>query len=162
MTRPPTLKIALDELSVDQRKRHEALVQSFGQYVFWIRRSILDDKCNLVESAEARDQLGTIFREPFARMAELDPSQRETAYRFAQECIDGCFRELMRLFAHAGFDLPMTDGNVARFRLILEICDGETGDVLSEEVLNRDGRHFPDYWGRWLNRFGKDSSSENT
>jgi hypothetical protein len=151
VNQPPTPSVDLNALPSDPKERHEKLVDAFGQYIFWARDLILDDKRELVESSEGRAKLGAIFREPFDRMAELKPEQRDIAFEFAKECVDGFVRELMRLLAHAGFDLPMADQNVMRFRLVMEICSGETGELILEEVLNRGGRHFPDYWGRWLN-----------
>lgn len=158
MTRPPPIDVFLDQLPLDPKERHEALVEVFGQYVFWMRNFVLSDKRRLVELSAAREQLATLFREPFDRMAELEPDERVVAYQFAQECVDSFARELLRLLANSGFDLPLSDQNVVRFRLVMELCNGATGDVIDEEVLNRGGRHFPDYWGRWLNRFAARTS----
>ena len=154
MSKSPKVAIRLNELPDDERVRHEAFVAAFGQYLFWIRNSILNSNRDLVESPEAREQLATLFREPFDRAAELAPPDREVAYELAKESIDNFAVELLRLFAHAGFDLPTSDEHVVRFRVVMEICNGTTGEVVAEEVVNRGGRHFADYWGRWLNRFG--------
>ena len=153
MTRPPTIDVFLDQLPTDPKERHEVLVEVFGKYVFWMRNFVLSDKCKLVESSEAREQLAALFRDPFDSMAKLDSHERKVAYEFAQECVDSFARELLRLLANRGFDLQLSDQNVVRFRLVMELCSGATGEVIDEEILNRGVRHFPDYWGRWLNRF---------
>lgn len=158
MTKPPVIDISLHQLPADGKERHEALVELFGQYIFWMRNLVLSDSRKLVESLEAREQLAAFFREPFDRMAELEPHKREAAYQFAQECLDSFTREFLRLLSNTGFDLPLTDQNVIRFRLAMELCSGATGDILDEEIINRGGRHFPSYWGRWLNRYGSSSA----
>jgi hypothetical protein len=53
-----------------------------------------------------------------------------------------------------GFDDSIGANHVFRYRLEMEICDIKTGQVVYEEVLNRGGKKFfPEYWGRWLNRY---------
>lgn len=153
MTRPPIMNIGLRSIPPDEKARHDALVDIFGRYLMWMREFVLKDKRALVEAPKIREHLGTLFREVFDRMAGLPSSDREVAYGFARECIDGFARELLRLLANSGFDLRLDDTNVVRFRLVMEICDGNSGNVILEEIINRGGRHFPDYWGRWLNRY---------
>jgi hypothetical protein len=154
MPAPAKIELRTSELPDDPQARHQLLVDVFGQYLFWVRSTSQADKRHLVESEEARSELGRLYRGPFEGVAAMSPKDREGAYDFAQACADGCLIGLLRLLAHQGFDLQLNDA-VLRFKLTLEICDEETGEVIDEEIINRGGRHFVDYWGRWLNRCNK-------
>jgi hypothetical protein len=49
----------LSQLPSDKRERHEALVDFFGQFLFWLRNSSLQASRKFIESEEWREKLGT-------------------------------------------------------------------------------------------------------
>jgi hypothetical protein len=72
----------------------------------------------------------------------LDPSTEMALDRFIQL--------FSAWLTGTGFDTPIGEKFVCRARLIIELCDKHTGDVLHEEILNRGGKKaFMDYFGRW-------------
>jgi len=108
---------------------------------------------------EQRNQLGKLFREVFEQAAELDADDREVALRLAQSAVGNFASLLLTMISGQGFDDHIGPDHVFRYRLDMEVCDADTGDVVLEETINRGGdRFFPDYWGRWLNRYGKSGS----
>lgn len=155
MTRqlPPGADIRLDSLPDEPKARHEELVDLFGRYVMWLRTWSSSSVRQLVESSEARGQLGTILRHPYEEAARLSSEDRERAIKLADTAVDGFIELLLRLLAHRGFDFHLGPNHSVRYKLVMEIVDNESGDVVQEEIINRSGKkHFADYWGRWLNR----------
>lgn len=146
-------------LSEDPTIRHERYIDYFGQFIFWIRNSSLSTSRTLVESNEKRNKLGTIRREPYEGVAALTPEQREAAMSLAKETLDGFIERLIWSLGDEGTDAKLGSAHAYRFRIVMEVVDAETEELADEEVINRGGRFFGSYWGRWLNRFGKGSSS---
>ncbi len=153
MTQPPKLSVSFDELPSDPKQRHEVLVDAFGEYLFWVRHETLSRTRQLVESTEARQELGRLFRDVYEQASRLSPEDREATYRLVEAAIGFFTRLFLTMISGTGFDDPIGPNHVLRFRLDMEICDAETGEVVWEETINRDGqKFFPEYWGRWLNR----------
>lgn len=156
MTRPPRFEIDGDTLPVDPKERHEALVNVFGQYLFWARHQTMQAIRSRGDSSEERSALGQQCRTDFDEIAQLRPEDRERAYAIAQRAMDIFARMMLTMISGQGFDDSLGQHHVFRYRLTMEICDSRTGDVVLEEVINRNGeKFFPEYWGRWLNRFPK-------
>ena len=155
MLKPPKIDLDFDNLPRDPQERHEILLDVFGEYLFWVRGQTLSRARGLAESLEARKQLGTIYRKVYEEAAKLNPQDREVAYGLAEACLD-CFSCLfLTMISGTGFEDHIGPNHVFRYRLDMEICDAETGDIVLEETINRNGKKFfPDYWGRWLNRYG--------
>ncbi|HVC97214.1 MAG TPA: hypothetical protein VND64_26275 [Pirellulales bacterium] len=155
MIRPPKLSISYDTLPSNPKERHEVLVDAFGEYLFWVRRQTLSRIRALSESAEAREELGRLFRPVYEEASRLGAEDREKAYQLADAAVGFFARLLLTMISGNGFDDAIGSHHVFRFRLDMEICDAETGEVVSSETINRHGeRFFAEYWGRWLNRFG--------
>lgn len=153
--RPPEIQQGLEALPTEAKARHEAFVEIFAQYLFWARNAVLRSSKNLAESTEERERLGRLFRAPFERMGSIEPAEREACYEFTTACLDSFARELLRLLGNQGFDLQFGIHHAVRFVLNIEVCDAESGDVVEREMINRGGEKFlPEYWGRWLNRYG--------
>lgn len=137
----------------DGRLRHEALVDLFGQYVFWLRNWTNRMTRKLVESREARERLGAIQRRPYEAISRQPNEEREEALLLGASTLDSFIQLLLGVLGHVGFDFQLGDKHTLRFRLIMEVVDRESGDIVHEEIVNRDGsKHFPNYWGRWLNQ----------
>lgn len=154
-TRPPEVSVRYHDLPTDANERHEAFVDIFGEYLLWLRNTSVRLTHELVESVDARQQLGTIKREKYETVAQLDEANRAATCRMAEATVDRFARLLLTLLSSTGTDQRMESGHAIRFRLEMEVCDGETGDVIDEETINRGGKKFlPDYFGRWLNRYG--------
>jgi hypothetical protein len=135
--------------------RHEELVDFFGQYLFWIRNSSLKGSQHFVESLEAREKIGRIRASYFEGVAVMPKEEREAALLLAQETVDGFIERLLWCLGDEGIDSRIGKQHAYRYRIVMEIVDVESGEVVEEEVINRGGQFFGKYWGRWLNRFGK-------
>jgi hypothetical protein len=153
--RPLKIQAGLDALPTEAKARHEALVDIFAQHLFWARNAVLASSRGLAESAQERQRLGRLFRTTFENLGNLEPPQREAAYDFTKACLDSFARELLRLIGNEGLDLKLGVQHALKFHLDVEILDTETGDVVESETISSGGDKFlPDYWGRWLNRYG--------
>lgn len=152
MPNPPTISFSLSGLPLESKQRHEALVGLFGQYLFSVRRHVLDESKQFAESQESRNRLGTLFRQIFDRASQMPSDQRAIMHEFCKTCLDSFIKELLVLLSNEGTDLRIAEFHAVRFRLDIEICDVNSGDIILEETLNRGGRFFADYWGQWLNR----------
>ncbi|MEQ8790922.1 MAG: hypothetical protein RIC55_31960 [Pirellulaceae bacterium] len=151
----PRFDVSFEELPSDPKMRHEALVDLFGEYLFWVRGQSMSRIRRLVESEEDRNKLGTLFRELFDAAAGLSNEDRETAVKLAESAVGSFAGLFLTMVSGQGFDDNLGPNHVFRFRLDMEVCDAETGEVVFEETINRGGnKYFPEYWGRWLNRYG--------
>lgn len=143
------------QLPSDKGERHEALVDLFGQFLFWLRNWAIDASRKLIESEEARAKLGTIRRKNYDAVARMPLEQREAAMLLAEETLNGFAERLVWFLGDEGTDSRFGARHAYRFRVEMEIVDTETGEIVEVEALNRGGRFFGSYWGRWLNRHGK-------
>jgi hypothetical protein len=142
-------------LPSDPGARHEAFVELFGQFLFWLRNWAIDASRTLVGSEEARGKLGSIRRKPFEGVAALPPEQRDAAMLLAEETVNGFTERLIWFFGDEGTDSRIGARHAYRFRIEMEVVDIETGEIVEEHSINRGGEFFGSYWGRWLSRFGK-------
>jgi hypothetical protein len=153
--RPPRFDVSFEELPNDPKERHEVLVDLFGQCLFWVRAQTLSVIRQLVDSEEERNKLGRVFREVFEKAAQLDEEGKDAALRLADSAVGNFAGLFLTMISGQGFDDVMGPNHIFRFRLDMEICDAEKGETIFEETLNRNGeKFFPEYWGRWLNRYG--------
>jgi hypothetical protein len=153
--RHPHFNVSFEELPTDPQARHEVLVDLFGQYLFWVRGEVLSRISMLVESEEERGKLGTLFQGVFANVAGLSKTDQETSIQLAQSAIGNFASAFLTMISGQGFDDPIGDNYFFRFKLDIEICNVDTGKTVAVETINRDGeKYFPEYWGRWLNRYG--------
>lgn len=152
---PPKLSVSFEELPSDSKQHHEALVDAFGQYFLWLRHETLLTTKQRVELQEARESLGQLFRDVYEQASQLNAEDRDTAFRLVEAGVSFFARLFLTMISGTGFDDPIGPNHVLRFRLDMEICDGKTGDVVSVETINKNGKKFfPEYWGQWLNRYG--------
>jgi hypothetical protein len=143
------------QLPSDQNERHGELVNFFGQFIFWLRRCSLRASREFINSEETRAKLGTIRRAYYDGAANLLPEQREAAMFLAEETLDGFIERLLWSLGDEGTDARVGSQHAYRFRVDMEIVDVESGETVYEETINRGGKFFGSYWGRWLNRYGK-------
>jgi hypothetical protein len=150
----PDIAIDFDSLPAEPAPRHEALVDFFGQHLFWCRHQSCDFAHRAVSSPELRKRLGRIPAEPFTRVSELPESAQTAALELAQASIDHFMRNVLFLFTSIGTDLHLGQDHALRYKLILEIIERQDPKtVVDDEILNRGGaKAFMDYFGRWLNR----------
>jgi hypothetical protein len=147
--------VSFENLPATPKERHEVLVDLFGQYLFWVRNQTVERMTALVESVEDREKLGRIHRAAYEETAKLSPEDRQRAYRLVESMLGVFAKKILTMISGQGFDDPIGPRHVFRYRLDMEVCDSETGDVVFEETINRNGeKFFPEYWGRWLNRYG--------
>src|SRR3954451_11266780 len=83
------------ELPVAAKERHEAFVDLFGQFLFWLRSWALGTSERLIESEDARQALGTIRRSFYDGVANLPPDQRKAAMLLAEETLNGFIERLV-------------------------------------------------------------------
>ena len=143
----------LSQFPSDHKERHEAFVDFFGQFLFWLRNWSLHASRKFIESAESREKLGTIRRRYYEGIAQLPPEQREAAMLLVEETLNGFAERLVWLLGDEGTDARMGSRHAYRFRVEMEIVDVETGELVEEEIINQGGKFFGSYWGRWLNRY---------
>lgn len=157
MRRPPNLALSQADLEKSGEQLHEMLVHIFGAYVMWCREQALENNRRFVESDEAREQLARVLREPFERAAsEFTDEQKDIVQQLQSRAVGNFGKLMLTLLSGTGFDQPLGRDFVARFRLVMEICDAREGAVVREEVLNRNGKKFfPEYWTKWLNEYSK-------
>jgi len=147
--------MARDDLPADPAARHETLVDVFGRYVMWLRDSSMQATRDLGESADSREKVRAVSREPWEELAKLSPDERAVVYDVAQATMDRFMQQLLAMLANQGTDQQLGNHHSVRFKIDLEICDVETAEVVESETINRGGRkYFGDYWGRWINRLG--------
>lgn len=161
MFSPPDFSFIVKDMPTDPEERHEILVDVFGAYLMWARKCTLDVMHQRVESEEERQRLGRLSRTCYEEAAKLSLEDRERAYQLAEATLANFARIVLTMISGQGFDDKLGPDRVFRYKLVMEICSATSGDVVSEEVINRKGKKFfPEYWGRWLNRFKPKSADE--
>lgn len=135
----------------DSKDRHEVLVKLFGALMMDARDATHSRAKLLVESDEDRSKLGSIFREPFENIASMTPEHQSMALEFMERGIDSFAYRVLMLFAARDFELKIRNGKIVRFTVNAEICDESSEEIIFSDILNRNGMHFPDYWGHWKN-----------
>ncbi len=118
-------------LPSDAKERHEALVELFGQFLFWLRNWAIDASRNLVESEDARGKLGAIRRKYYEGVAQMPQQQREAAMLLAEETVDGFAERLVWFLGDEGTDSKFGARHAYRFRVEMEIVDIETGRIVA-------------------------------
>jgi len=157
--RPPDIEVDYDALPANAAERHEAFVDILGQYVLWLRNWSVASSREIVESPSETQRLGKTRRERYEGVAAMSSVERESACRFAEATVDRFIQMFLALLAGTGVSLRLGRSHAIRFKLEMEIVEVETEDVVDVEAVNRGGRKsFMDYWGRWLNRYGKSGS----
>lgn len=157
----PKIEKEIDDFPDDPRELHEALVDVFGQYLIWCRDNALDSVERLVEDSDAREQIGRVFRKTFEDAAtKLDSEQRAIAADLQRKAVGAFARNVLTLLSDTGFSHPISKGHVARFRLVMELCESDEGEIVGEETINRGGeRFFPEYWNQWLADYAQSRSA---
>ena len=153
MTMPLSFNREPSELPIDKKERHEELVDLFGEFLFWLRNTSLATSRKLAESQAAREKLGSIRRICYDDVADLPEETREAALLFAEESLDGFLERLLWCLGDEGTDSRFGREHAYRFRVELEVVDVKTEEVVEVETINRGGKFFGKYWGRWLNQF---------
>lgn len=150
---PFSFQKELSELPSDPSARHEEFVDFFGQFLFWLRNSSLERCRELIESEDSRQALGAIHRQYYERVAQMPKKGQEAAVLLVEATLDGFIKHFAWLLGDEGTDARFGSQHAYRFRVEMEIVDVETGQVIEEQAVNRGGRFFGSYWGRWLNRY---------
>lgn len=140
------------QFPADARDRHDVIADLFGHFIFWLRNSSLRASRNLIESVEAREKLGTIRRKYYDGVAKLPPEDRESAMLLAEEALNGFLERLVWCLGDEGIDARIGKNHAYRFRIEMDIVDLESEKVVRSETINRGGKFFGSYWGKWLNR----------
>jgi hypothetical protein len=62
---------------------------------------------------------------------------------------------LLGLFANIGDDLKLDERHAIRYKIVSQISDIDSGNVIEEQAVNRNQKQFlPDYLPSWLQKFG--------
>jgi hypothetical protein len=162
MTNPLRFERGLLDIPTDSKERHQEIVDCFGRFLFWLRNWSLDASRQFVDSEESRNALATIRRRPYEGVAAMTPEQRDAALLLAKESLDGFLERFLWFMGDEGTDAKFGRNLAYRFRIEMELVDVETGEIRDQETINRGGDFFGSYWGRWLNRYGADSTKESS
>lgn len=155
MINPPQVPLEYTDLPHDPKARHEALVDAFGYMLFWLRNQSLRQITSLVTSKAARGQVAKLFRKAYEEAGKLTPDQQQVALKLAGNSVDLFARLMLTMLAGTGTDQRLGTDHAVCFRLQMEIKNLETGNIVADETINRNGKKFfPEYWGRWLKQYG--------
>lgn len=153
----PTVTSAYGDMPMEQAARMEAAVDVFGQHLFYLRNHLVERLRRVIESEEIRKRFGTLHRKEYDAVAALAPSERDAALSMARKAIDLYMQDVLALFTGKGMsnDLRFGDGHATSYRLVLEVKEIESDQIVEEFAINRQcNKVFYEYYGRWLNRFG--------
>jgi hypothetical protein len=153
VTKPLSFEIDPTTLPADPAERHEVVVDVFGRFLLWLRNWSLQSTKERVESEQAREKLGSIRGRLYEAVAAFAPQDRAAALAMTEEVLNTFCERLAYSLGDEGIDAKLGPGYAYRFRVTLEIVDDATGRIANEEAVNRGGKFFGSYWGRWLNRF---------
>lgn len=158
---PPMLSGSYKDMPTESAARTEAAVDAFGQHLFTMRNHLVERLGRLIESEETRKQYGSLHRKEFDAVAKLAPAERDTALALARKTIDLYMQNILVLFTSTGDSLRYGDDHAVNYRLVLQIKQVESNEVVEEFDINRQCKKaFYDYYGRWLNRFGSQKVRE--
>ncbi|HVC97215.1 MAG TPA: hypothetical protein VND64_26280 [Pirellulales bacterium] len=102
-----------------------------------------------------------ILKQPYEDVAGSSDVERDRALRLAEASNDALLKLVLQVLAHRGSDFHYGQGHAVRFRVVMELIKTETDEIVHEEIINRGGqKHFADYWGKWLNRYHDEKSSD--
>jgi len=153
---PPTVQSAYDAMPSDVADRNEAAVEILGQHLFSLRNQVVEGLRRTIESAESRERLGSLHRKEYDAVAALSTPDREAAMGLARKAIDLYLQHILVLFTGTGDSLCFGPRHAINYRLVLEVKDVESDNVIEELCVNRDCKKvFYDYYGRWLNRYNQ-------
>lgn len=154
MNGPLTFNQEPSSVSSEPKERHEKFVDLFGHFLFWLRNCSLRASRKLTDSEEAREKLGTIRRKSYDAVARMSSDDREAAHSLTEETLNAFLERLAWCLGDEGTDARFGSRHAYRFRVEMEIVEVESGEVVDTETINRGGRFFGSYWGRWLNQHG--------
>ena len=149
----PSFTFEPHDLPADNRERHEQLVDLFGQFLFWVRNRSLQMSATLLESEEAREKLGSIRRKSYDAVARMATEDKAAALHFAESTLDAFLQTLVWSLGNEGMDALLGARHAYRIEVKMEIIDVGSGETVHEEAVNRGGRFFGSYWGRWLTKY---------
>jgi len=152
--RPPTVRSSYDEMPTEAADRDEAAVELFGQHLFSLRNQLIERLRQVIESAETRRRLGFLHRKEYDAVAALAPEGREAAWALARKAVDLYLQDVLALFTGTGDSLSFESGYAINYRLILQVKEVSSDEVVEEFEINRKCQKvFYEYYGRWLNRY---------
>jgi hypothetical protein len=158
-----TLSINFGELPEDVARRREALLEAFAEQLFRARNGRVASVGRLLSESAARDALGTIHAKPYNELARFGPEAASPGAGVAKATLDNYIQHLLAIFANIGSDVRIGPRYALRYRLVAEVIDVETHEVVEETVINRDtDKALMSYFGRWLNRYGASEESGDT
>jgi hypothetical protein len=158
-----TLSIDFDGLPEDVAGRREALLEAFAEQLFRARNGRVAAVGRLLTESAARDALGTIHAKAYNELARFGPDVASPGAGVAKAALDNYIHHLLAIFTNIGSDVRIGPQHALRYRLVAEVIDVETHEVIEETVINRDTeKALMSYFGRWLNRYGASAESGDT
>lgn len=154
--RAPTLTGTYKDMPAEPTARVEAAVDALGQHLFSLRNQLVERLRRVIETEELRKGIGSLQRQEFDAVAALAPPEREAALSLARKTVDLYMQDILVLLTGTGDSQRFGADHAVNYRLVLEVKDVATGEVVEEFDINRKCKEaFYDYFGRWLNRFDK-------
>lgn len=149
----PNVRPRYDELPVDPEERREALLDILGQHICWTRDLALARLRSRVGSHSAQEEPDVGSRAIFERIANQPEETQQLIFESATLAIHVFVKFLLGMLANIGTDLKQDDTHVIWYRLVAEIYDIPSGEIIEEMTLNRNQLDFlPDYLPKWLER----------
>ena len=114
---------------------------------------------NVNASQESRNEMGRLHRVEYDATATLSDEDREIALQLARKSVDLFIQRLLALFQCNGqsSDLKAGDQHAIAYELLLTFIGTDDLEPIETHAVNKYGEKvFSEYFGRWLNRYGKD------
>jgi hypothetical protein len=156
MPKYPELGARFEDLPQDTAERLDSFVEFFGHHLVWTRDLVLSRVRECFSSTERTQQLSEDSRKIYEEIGRANPETQRLALGLAKETADFLLYWLLALLANIGIDFKLDEKHVIWYKLILQICNIETDQVVEEQLMNRDLRDYlPDYLQRWLGKYGR-------
>ncbi len=110
-------------------------------------------------SQESRNRVGRLHRVEYDAAARLSAEDREIALQLAQKSVDLFMQRFLALLQCNGLstDLKAGEEHAIAYELLLTFIRADDLGPIETHAVNKDGEKvFSEYFGRWLNRYGKE------
>ena len=143
-----------EALPAGESARREALLEAFGEQLFQSRNERLRSIERILKDATAREKLGAIHAKPYDAVARLGEQAVSPGVGLCKAAIDNYIYHLLGMFTNQGSDLRVGPKHALRYRLVAEVIDVQTLEVVEHADINRNTeKALVSYFGRWLNRY---------
>lgn len=156
MAKFPNIQSSFEMLPSDESDRLESLLEIFGHHLVWSRNMVLSTIKDRLSSSDERRALSNDILAVYENVSTRSNEQQELLMEIVKESTDLLLWNLLALFTNIGPDLKLDEAHAIWYKVILQISDIDSRDVVEEKVINRGKKHFlPDYLPKWLEKYGE-------